>query len=83
VIVMLGSPWSLNASAVSSAALAVAFSARNAPVAENTVWEQAGITGPVVTSAIVRGLVQRDPVGQLWLTKEGRAAFQELIGSGA
>jgi hypothetical protein len=49
-------------------------------VASGTEWKRAGITGPVVTSAIMRGLVQRDPVGQLSLTKEGRAVFQELIG---
>jgi hypothetical protein len=49
-------------------------------VASETEWERAGITGAVVTSAIVRGLIQRDPLGQLSLTKEGRAAFQQLIG---
>jgi hypothetical protein len=49
-------------------------------VASGTEWERAGITASVVTAAIVRGLVQRDPLGQLSLTKEGRAAFQELIG---
>jgi hypothetical protein len=52
-------------------------------VASGTEWERAGITGPVVTSAIVRGLVQRDPVGQLSLTKEGRAVLHGLIGLGA
>jgi hypothetical protein len=49
-------------------------------VASGTEWERAGITGSAVTSAIVRGLIQRDPAGQLSLTKEGRAAFQNLIG---
>jgi hypothetical protein len=48
-------------------------------VASNTEWERAGITGTVVTAAIVRGLVQRDPLGQLSLTKQGREVFQELI----
>jgi hypothetical protein len=48
-------------------------------VASGTEWERAGVTGPEVTAAIVRGLVQRDPAGQLWLTKEGRTTFKELI----
>jgi hypothetical protein len=52
-------------------------------VVSGTEWERANITGPAVTSAIVRGLVQRDPIGQLSLTKEGRAVFRELIGSPA
>jgi hypothetical protein len=50
-------------------------------VASGTEWAQAGVTGAVVTAAIVKGLVQRDPLGQLSLTKEGRAVFQELIGA--
>jgi hypothetical protein len=49
-------------------------------VASGTDWERAGITGPMVTAMIVRGLIQRSPGGQLSLTKKGRAAFQELIG---
>jgi hypothetical protein len=49
-------------------------------IASDTELERAGITGSAVTSAIIRGLIQRDPVGQLSLTKEGRAAFQNLIG---
>jgi hypothetical protein len=49
-------------------------------IASGTEWERAGITGAVVTFMIVRGLVQRDPVGRLSLTKEGRAVFQALIG---
>jgi hypothetical protein len=49
-------------------------------VASGTEWERAGITGAVVTSVLVRGLIQRDPIGRLSLTKEGRAAFEELIG---
>jgi hypothetical protein len=49
-------------------------------VASGTDWERAGLTGAVVTSAIVRGLIQRDPLGQLSLTKQGRASFQALIG---
>ena len=50
-------------------------------VASGTEWERAGITGAVITFMIVRGLVQRDPVGRLSLTKEGRAVFQALIGA--
>jgi hypothetical protein len=50
-------------------------------VASGTDWERAGITGAVVTATIVKGLVERDPLGQLSLTKEGRAVLQELIGA--
>jgi hypothetical protein len=28
---------------------------------------------------IVRGLIQRDPAGHLWLTKDGRAALDALL----
>jgi hypothetical protein len=44
-------------------------------VASGTDWEHAGITGTTVTAMIVRGLIQRDPAGRPWLTKEGRAVL--------
>ena len=49
-------------------------------VASDTDWEHAGITGTTVTAMIVRGLIQRDPAGRLWLTKEGRAVLAALLG---
>jgi hypothetical protein len=49
-------------------------------VASGTDWERVGITGPMVTAMIVRGLIQCGPGGQLSLTKKGRAVLKELIG---
>ena len=49
-------------------------------VASGTEWERAGVTGSTVTAMIVRGLLQRDPLGQLSLTKDGRAALKSLVG---
>jgi hypothetical protein len=51
-------------------------------VASDTDWEHAGITGTTVTAMIVRGLIQRDPAGRLWLTKEGRAVLAALLAKG-
>jgi hypothetical protein len=48
-------------------------------IASGTDWERAGITGSTVTNMIVRGLIQRDPAGRLWLTKDGRAALDMLL----
>jgi hypothetical protein len=31
---------------------------------------------------IVRGLIQRDPAGRLWLTKEWRAVLAALLAKG-
>jgi hypothetical protein len=49
-------------------------------VASKTDWDRAGIRGAAVTSTILRGLIQRDPLGRLSLTKQGRATFLELVG---
>ena len=51
-------------------------------VASDTDWEHTGITGTTVTTMIVRGLIQRDPAGRLWLTKEGRAVLAALLAKG-
>ena len=51
-------------------------------VASDTDWEHAGITGTTLTAMIVRGLIQRDPAGRLWLTKEGRAVLAVLLAKG-
>jgi hypothetical protein len=48
-------------------------------VASDTEWERAGVTGATVTSMIVRGLIQRDPLGRLFLTKQGRAGLAALL----
>ena len=48
-------------------------------VASDTDWEHAGITGTTVIAMIVRGLIQRDPAGRLWRTKEGRAVLAALL----
>jgi hypothetical protein len=49
-------------------------------VASKTDCDRAGIRRAAITSTIYRGLIQRDPHGQLSLTKQGRATFQALIG---
>ena len=51
-------------------------------VASDTEWEHAGITGTTVTAMIVRGLVQRDPAGRLWLTTEGHAVLAAPLAKG-
>jgi hypothetical protein len=51
-------------------------------VASDTDWAHAGITGTTVTAMIVRGLIQHDPAGRLWLTKEGRAMLAALLAKG-
>jgi hypothetical protein len=49
-------------------------------ITSGTDWERVGITGPMVTTMIVRGVIQCGPGGQLSLTKKGRAVLEELIG---
>ena len=49
-------------------------------VASHTEWERAGITGAEVTAMVIRGLIGREPTGQLYLTKQGRAALAALLG---
>jgi hypothetical protein len=48
-------------------------------VASNTEWERAGITGALVTSMVIKGLIAREPTGGLYLTKEGRAVLAALL----
>jgi hypothetical protein len=43
-------------------------------------WERVGATGATVTAMVARGLIQRDPAGELRLTKEGRAVLSALLG---
>jgi hypothetical protein len=49
-------------------------------VASETEWERSGVTVATVTKMIVRGLIQRDPAGHLFLTKDGRGVLDELLG---
>jgi hypothetical protein len=49
-------------------------------VASGTDWERAGITGALVTSMVINGLIAREPTGGLYLTKDGRAALRTLVG---
>jgi hypothetical protein len=49
-------------------------------VASKTEWERAGITGAEVTAMVIEGLIGREPTGQLYLTKQGRAALAALLG---
>ena len=51
-------------------------------VASDTDWEHAGITGTTLTAMIVRGLIQRDPAGRLWLTTEGHAVLAAPLAKG-
>jgi hypothetical protein len=48
-------------------------------VVSGTDWEQAGITGTMVTAMIIRGLIQRDPLARLFLTKQGRDVLKALV----
>ena len=49
-------------------------------VGSSTDWQTAGITGATVTMLAVKGLVDRDAVGKLTLTEQGRAALDALLG---
>jgi hypothetical protein len=44
-------------------------------LASGTEWAEAGITGATVTAMVVRGLVDRDSVARLVLTRAGRAVL--------
>jgi hypothetical protein len=48
-------------------------------VASSTEWQKAGIPGTTITIMIVKGLIARDPSGELYLTKEGREVFKALV----
>jgi hypothetical protein len=36
-------------------------------------------TGTIVTPMVIKGLIGRAPMGKLYLTKEGRAAFSSAV----
>jgi hypothetical protein len=48
-------------------------------VASKTEWARAGVSGATATAMMVKGLVQRDPGGELALTKRGRAVLEALL----
>ena len=48
-------------------------------VASGTDWQRAGVTGDIVTLLVVKGLLSRDAAGALSLSKDGRAALDELV----
>jgi hypothetical protein len=48
-------------------------------VASGTDWERAGITGAMVTTMMIKGLIGRKPTGGLYLTQEGRAVLAALL----
>jgi hypothetical protein len=48
-------------------------------VATRTDWERAGVTRATVTTAVVRGLIERDVAGGLTITKQGRAVLAALL----
>jgi hypothetical protein len=48
-------------------------------VASKTEWERAGITGAEVTAMVIKGLIGREPTGQLYLAKQGRAVLAALL----
>jgi hypothetical protein len=45
----------------------------------STDWQRAGISGDMVTTLIVRGLLVRDAAGRLALTEDGRGALRALL----
>jgi hypothetical protein len=48
-------------------------------LASGTDWQKAAVTGETVTVMMVKALVERDAVGRLSLTAEGRAVLAALL----
>jgi hypothetical protein len=48
-------------------------------VASGTDWQNADVTPEVVTTIVVRGLIERDAGGKLSLTDHGRASLRRLL----
>jgi hypothetical protein len=48
-------------------------------IASKTDWKKVGITPTTVMAMLVRGLLERDPNGQLHFSEEGRAVFKALV----
>jgi hypothetical protein len=45
-----------------------------------TDWAHAGIPGETVTTMIVKGLIERDAIGDITPTDRGRAVFRAMVG---
>jgi hypothetical protein len=52
-------------------------------VASKTDWKKVGITPATVTAMVIGGLIARDPAGEHYLTKEGRAVLAALLADGS
>jgi hypothetical protein len=48
-------------------------------VASNTDWKHPAITGEIVTTMVVKGLIDRDTAGALTLTDRGRAVLRAML----
>jgi hypothetical protein len=48
-------------------------------LASGTDWQKAGVTSATVTAMVVRDLVDRDAVGELALTTQGRYTLTALL----
>jgi hypothetical protein len=48
-------------------------------ISSKTEWKRAGIAWATVTVLMVKGLIERDAVGELTLTKQGRAVLAALL----
>jgi hypothetical protein len=48
-------------------------------IASKIDWKKVGITPATVLAMVVRGLLERDPDGQLHFSEEGRAVFKALV----
>jgi hypothetical protein len=48
-------------------------------VASSTDWKRTGIPGEIVTTMVVKGLIERDNAGTLALTDWGRAVLRAML----
>jgi hypothetical protein len=48
-------------------------------VASNTDWKHPAIPGEIVTTMVVKGLIDRDAAGVLTLTDRGRAVLRTML----
>jgi hypothetical protein len=48
-------------------------------VASNTDWQHTTIPGEIVTTMVVKGLIERDAGGHLSLTGRGRAILRAML----
>ena len=52
---------------------------RVAERASNTDWKHPAIPGEIVTTMVVKGLIDRDTAGALTLTDRGRAVLRAML----